>query len=137
MQNAMDVGGEDLDTLFRAHFERIARVIGRVIHDQARAEELAVEVFLRWNPLALFVRRSTNCAGLDGKTASNASSLPFARLRKRLSNCTRPRYRIPPSNFAEIAMVASNTSIVPYLCFNRSRRNVNRQAHPTEIAPTA
>ena len=45
----MDVGGEELDTLFRAHFERIARVIGRVIHDQARAEELAVEVFLRWN----------------------------------------------------------------------------------------
>lgn len=39
---------EKLDELFRAHFERIARVIGRVIHDQARAEELAVEVFLKW-----------------------------------------------------------------------------------------
>lgn len=38
-----------LDTLFRAHYERIARVIGRIIHDQARAEELAVEVFLKWN----------------------------------------------------------------------------------------
>jgi RNA polymerase sigma-70 factor (ECF subfamily) len=37
-----------LDALFRAHYERIARVIGRVIHDQARAEELAVEVFLKW-----------------------------------------------------------------------------------------
>jgi RNA polymerase sigma-70 factor, ECF subfamily len=39
---------------FRAHYERIARVIGRVIHDQARAEELAVEVFLKWwrNPQA-------------------------------------------------------------------------------------
>jgi RNA polymerase sigma-70 factor (ECF subfamily) len=39
---------EALDEIFRAHYERIARVIGRVIHDQARAEELAVEVFLKW-----------------------------------------------------------------------------------------
>jgi len=39
---------EALDQIFRAHYERIARVIGRVIHDQARAEELAVEVFLKW-----------------------------------------------------------------------------------------
>jgi RNA polymerase sigma-70 factor (ECF subfamily) len=39
---------EALDMIFRAHYERIARAIGRVIHDQARAEELAVEVFLKW-----------------------------------------------------------------------------------------
>jgi RNA polymerase sigma-70 factor (ECF subfamily) len=39
---------EALDEVFRAHYERVARVIGRVIHDQARAEELAVEVFLKW-----------------------------------------------------------------------------------------
>ncbi len=39
---------EALDAIFRAHYERITRVIGRVIHDQARAEELAVEVFLKW-----------------------------------------------------------------------------------------
>src|SRR5438067_12151755 len=45
---------EALDAIFRAHYERIARVIGRVVHDQARAEELAVEVFLKWwrNPQA-------------------------------------------------------------------------------------
>jgi len=45
---------EGLDAIFRAHYERIARVIGRVVHDQARAEELAVEVFLKWwrNPQA-------------------------------------------------------------------------------------
>jgi RNA polymerase sigma-70 factor (ECF subfamily) len=45
---------EALDAIFRAHYERISRVIGRVIHDQARAEELAVEVFLKWwrNPRA-------------------------------------------------------------------------------------
>lgn len=45
---------DTLDSIFRAHYERVARVIGRVIHDQARAEELAVEVFLKWwrNPQA-------------------------------------------------------------------------------------
>jgi len=49
-----DTGAERLDVVFRAQYERIARVIGRVIHDQARAEELAVEVFLKWwrNPRA-------------------------------------------------------------------------------------
>lgn len=41
--------GSDLETIFRAHYERIARVIRRVIHDSARAEELAVEVFLKWS----------------------------------------------------------------------------------------
>lgn len=47
-------GSERLEIVFRAQYERIARVIGRVIHDQARAEELAVEVFLKWwrNPQA-------------------------------------------------------------------------------------
>ncbi|HKE21691.1 MAG TPA: sigma-70 family RNA polymerase sigma factor [Bryobacteraceae bacterium] len=45
---------EVLDEIFRAHYERVARVIGRVIHDQARAEEIAVETFLKWwrNPQA-------------------------------------------------------------------------------------
>ncbi len=44
----------DLDALFKAHYGRIARVIGRVVRDQARAEELAVEVFVKWqrNPNA-------------------------------------------------------------------------------------
>jgi RNA polymerase sigma-70 factor (ECF subfamily) len=37
-----------LDAIFHAHYERIAHMIGRVIQDQARAEELAVEVFLKW-----------------------------------------------------------------------------------------
>ena len=37
-----------LDAIFRAHYERVSRVIGRVVQDQARAEELAVEVFLKW-----------------------------------------------------------------------------------------
>ena len=45
---------EMLDEIFRAHYERVARAIGRVIHDQARAEEIAVGIFLKWwrNPQA-------------------------------------------------------------------------------------
>ncbi len=44
----------DLETIFRAQYERVARVIARVVRDPARAEELAVEVFLKlWrNPQA-------------------------------------------------------------------------------------
>lgn len=41
-------GTEALDLMFRAHYDRVARAIGRVIRDQARAEELAVDVFLKW-----------------------------------------------------------------------------------------
>lgn len=37
----------DLEAIFRAQYERIARVIARVVRDPARAEELAVEVFLK------------------------------------------------------------------------------------------
>lgn len=35
----------DYETIFHAHYERIARVIARVVGDPARAEELAVETF--------------------------------------------------------------------------------------------
>src|ERR1700690_2678161 len=44
----------DIETVFSAQYERIARVIARVVRDPARAEELAVEVFLKlWrNPQA-------------------------------------------------------------------------------------
>jgi RNA polymerase sigma-70 factor, ECF subfamily len=37
----------DMETVFRAHYGRVTRIIGRVVGDRARAEELAVEVFLR------------------------------------------------------------------------------------------
>jgi RNA polymerase sigma-70 factor (ECF subfamily) len=43
--NANDAG---LEAVFGAQYERIAQVIARIIHDPARAEELAVEVFLKW-----------------------------------------------------------------------------------------
>lgn len=44
----LDTAEIGLEALFRAQYERIARVIGGVIRDHARAEELAVEVFLKW-----------------------------------------------------------------------------------------
>jgi RNA polymerase sigma-70 factor (ECF subfamily) len=40
--------GDRLDVLFCAHYARLARVVGRIVHDQAQAEEIAVDVFLRW-----------------------------------------------------------------------------------------
>lgn len=38
----------DFEATFRAQYARIARVIARVVHDPARSEELAVEVFLKF-----------------------------------------------------------------------------------------
>ena len=37
----------DIEPLFRAQFQRVARIIARVVRDHARAEEIAVEVFLK------------------------------------------------------------------------------------------
>lgn len=37
----------DFEQTFRAEYPRIARVIARVVHNPARSEELAVEVFLK------------------------------------------------------------------------------------------
>jgi RNA polymerase sigma-70 factor, ECF subfamily len=47
----MNVGEDrlDIEAIFHAHYERIARVIARVLKDPSRAEELAVEVFLKWS----------------------------------------------------------------------------------------
>jgi RNA polymerase sigma-70 factor (ECF subfamily) len=39
----------DIEAVFRAQYGRVARVIASVIRDPARAEELAVEVFLKWS----------------------------------------------------------------------------------------
>jgi RNA polymerase sigma-70 factor (ECF subfamily) len=44
-----DEGKCDLETIFKAQYGRIARVIAGIIRDRARAEELAVDVFLRWS----------------------------------------------------------------------------------------
>jgi RNA polymerase sigma-70 factor (ECF subfamily) len=37
----------DIESLFRVHYGRVARIIARVVRDHARSEELAVEVFLK------------------------------------------------------------------------------------------
>jgi len=49
-----DQGLLEIETIFQAEYQRVARVIARVIQDPSRAEELAVEVFLKWsrNPKA-------------------------------------------------------------------------------------
>jgi RNA polymerase sigma-70 factor, ECF subfamily len=39
----------EIERIFRAHYARLARVIAKTIRDPARAEELAVEVCLRWS----------------------------------------------------------------------------------------
>ena len=39
----------DIEAMFYAHYARIARVIASILRDPARAEELAVEVFLKWS----------------------------------------------------------------------------------------
>jgi RNA polymerase sigma-70 factor (ECF subfamily) len=39
----------EIETIFQAEYQRVARVIARVIQDPSRAEELAVEVFLKWS----------------------------------------------------------------------------------------
>jgi RNA polymerase sigma-70 factor (ECF subfamily) len=48
-EDAAAAGTVDLDSLFDAQFTRISRVIARVTRDPSRAEELAVDVFLKWS----------------------------------------------------------------------------------------
>jgi len=44
---ALDSDSE-LEATFNAHFSRIAGVLSRIVRDPGRAEELAVEVFVKW-----------------------------------------------------------------------------------------
>lgn len=39
----------DLETVFREQYNGVARMVARVIRDPGRAEEVAVEVFLKWS----------------------------------------------------------------------------------------
>ena len=43
----LDPAASDFETIFETHYESTARAIARVIHDNGRAEELAVEAFLK------------------------------------------------------------------------------------------
>lgn len=42
-----ELAAADFETIFEAHYEPIARAIARVVRDHGRAEELAVETFLK------------------------------------------------------------------------------------------
>jgi RNA polymerase sigma-70 factor (ECF subfamily) len=42
--------GPKLEAAFRLHYRRLEHLIRRIVRDQGRAEELAVDVFLRWPP---------------------------------------------------------------------------------------
>jgi RNA polymerase sigma-70 factor (ECF subfamily) len=50
LMDGMKAGEEtfDFEAIFREQYGRVARVIGRVVKDPARAEELAVEVFVKF-----------------------------------------------------------------------------------------
>jgi RNA polymerase sigma-70 factor, ECF subfamily len=48
LPEASEEAGARFDSLFRTHYRRVARVIGRIIHDESRAEEIAVDVFVKW-----------------------------------------------------------------------------------------
>jgi RNA polymerase sigma-70 factor (ECF subfamily) len=42
-----ELAASDFETIFAAHYEPVARAIARVVRDHGRAEELAVETFLK------------------------------------------------------------------------------------------
>lgn len=69
-------GGADrreIEEVFRAHYPRVSRLVARVTRDPARAEELAVEVFLKlWRSPAMpddnlegWLHRTAVRTGLD------------------------------------------------------------------------
>lgn len=76
-QGALDLPARaelfDFEAVFRAQYARVSRIIGRLVQDPARAEEIAVEVFLRLHrsPRAhgpgagAWLRRTAVRAGID------------------------------------------------------------------------
>lgn len=72
----------DLEAVFYAQYARLVRVIAAVIKDPARAEDLAVEVFLKWSrtPAAQgenaegWLYRASVRAGLDELRRKNRRS---------------------------------------------------------------
>jgi RNA polymerase sigma-70 factor (ECF subfamily) len=44
----LDDPRSDLESIFHAQYPRVFRIVARVLKDPARAEEVAVEVFLKW-----------------------------------------------------------------------------------------
>jgi RNA polymerase sigma-70 factor (ECF subfamily) len=77
----MNANGDnhDLEAVFRAQYERIARVIAGVIRDHARAEELAVDVFLKWDR-----HPAAQGKGADGWLYRTALRMALNELRREL-----------------------------------------------------
>ena len=73
------VAAFDFDTIFRAEYSHIARVIARVVQDPARAEELAAEAF--WK---LSRTPSAQGANSSGWLYRAATRLALDELRKQL-----------------------------------------------------
>jgi RNA polymerase sigma-70 factor (ECF subfamily) len=69
----------DFDSVFRAEYSHIARVIARVVQDSARAEELASEVF--WKLSRTPRAQGANSSGWVYRTATR---MALDELRKRL-----------------------------------------------------
>ena len=71
----------DIETLFRAHYGRVTRIIARAVRDRARSEELAVEVFLKlWRN---HKAQSENVEGWLYRVAVRASFDELRRRRRR------------------------------------------------------
>jgi RNA polymerase sigma factor (sigma-70 family) len=71
----------DFDAVFHLYYPRVARLIGRVVRDQGRAEELAAEVFWRlWHNRRI---RGENAAGWLYRTAVRSGLYELRRLARR------------------------------------------------------
>lgn len=63
----------EFESVFEMHYVRVARVVGRIVHDPARAEELAVDIFWKlWrnstasgDNVGAWLSRAAVRAGLD------------------------------------------------------------------------
>jgi len=85
----------DIDTVFRSHYGRIARVIARVVRDSARAEDIAVDVFVKlWrNPRA----QGEHAQGWLYRTAVRAALDDLRRQTRRARYESMLSFRKPPT----------------------------------------
>src|SRR5262245_10595991 len=70
----------ELESIFHAQYKRLCRVIARVLRDPGRAEEVAVEVFLKWSR-----HPEAHGESADGWLYQTAVHLALDELRRELS----------------------------------------------------
>lgn len=110
----------DLEAVFRAEYEGVARAIFRVILDPARAEELAVEVFIRWSKTR--PAQNQNAEGWLYRTAVRIA-LDELRFRARRRWYESLSHLIPPSPTPEqIRMAAEDRDSVRKVLSSMRRR---------------